>query len=478
MTPDNTSRLIDLLRLGNPWLVGKNVSRVVPIYSMHNVLAPSFVTDQHVQKIKDVTQNGTLAQSTFDNKISFGTTSATDFEETAFGVFSPERRVFQKLVNTPSGLERRAHKEGALFPLLGGLAQSTSSDDGLGRRIRELLDCYDSDWPKRLKILFAPTNVNDPVSAFAALLMHSPPGDLKKNQSPAKRKITDFDLSIVEFVDALIVGATHGDRYGTIRNLAYGIYLASIIRMTSGPIRGAAKPAYVVAYAGLPPGAPTDPIVRFAVHSYRKWIGESWTCTVAAIAQAIKAPRIKKIGKPKSDLRTSIHAALMKSKCAADETGRILDALKPAINDYDGSSVDEWLSDTLDSATVGFPQHELSRRVRALGTSIGAIGPDRGAGSPRLIFDTPLLGVLVNGLVPREGMSIDEFVSCVAARLGIVLGPGKNDELVGAVADVEGRGPDVFELLRRNQDLLRERLIRVGLARTYSDSHTEVFSNG
>ena len=33
------------------------------------------------------------------------------------------------------------------------------------------------------------------------------------------------------------------------------------------------------------------------------------------------------------------------------------------------------------------------------------------------------------------------------------------------------------DVLRQNQEALRQRLIRVGLASSYSDSHTEVFPN-
>jgi len=119
------------------------------------------------------------------------------------------------------------------------------------------------------------------------------------------------------------------------------------------------------------------------------------------------------------------------------------------------------------------PKSEYARRVRSLGQNIGFAGPDRG-GKPRLFLDTPLLGVLVQGIVPGKSMEFEEFVTELANRFGIVVGLGSDDSISDEISEWGLEGAHTYELLSRNQDLLRERLVRAGLARSYSDSHTEV----
>src|SRR5580704_17458457 len=52
----------------------------------------------------------------------------------------PERRIFRDHANGGAG------KEGAPFPIVGGLIAPTGSDDSLGRRLRGLMEAFDSDW--------------------------------------------------------------------------------------------------------------------------------------------------------------------------------------------------------------------------------------------------------------------------------------------------------------------------------------------
>src|SRR5262249_9726246 len=101
-----------------------------------------------------------------------------------------------------------------------------------------------------------------------------------------------------------------------------------------------------------------------------------------------------------------------------------------------------------------------------------------GTGSPRLLLDTPILGVLVRGIVGVGAMEFDDFISKVAERFGIVLGLGKDDSLADRMEAIGSDGHDAYEILVRNQELLREGLLRAGLARAYSDAHTEVYNDG
>ncbi len=94
-----------------------------------------------------------------------------------------------------------------------------------------------------------------------------------------------------------------------------------------------------------------------------------------------------------------------------------------------------------------------------------------------MFLDTPLLGVLTKGIIGKGSMDFREFVTKLAQKFGLVLGLG-DDESIATKIDIVGSGGlDPDEVLYRNQENFRERLVRVGLAHTYSDSHTEVMAD-
>ena len=132
----------------------------------------------------------------------------------------------------------------------------------------------------------------------------------------------------------------------------------------------------------------------------------------------------------------------------------------------------------MDAKQVRFSKTEFARRVRSLGANIGFVGPDRGFGNPRLFLDTPLLGVLAQGVIgKRSSVDFRRFVTELSQRFGLVLGLGEDDSIADQIDLVGSGGLDPDEILSRNQKNFRERLVRVGLARTYSDSHTEVIAD-
>ena len=133
---------------------------------------------------------------------------------------------------------------------------------------------------------------------------------------------------------------------------------------------------------------------------------------------------------------------------------------------------DDWTIFDLLEDGLNFPPSELARRVRALGQSIGFTAPDRGEGSVRLVLDTPLLNVLIRGVLGNSTMNFEDFVSSVSRRFGLVIGPGSDDSVMTSFNGQADAG--VYGLLLLNQDSLQERLLRAGFARAYSDSHTEV----
>ena len=89
-------------------------------------------------------------------------------------------------------------------------------------------------------------------------------------------------------------------------------------------------------------------------------------------------------------------------------------------------------------------------------------------------MDTPLLGVISKGVVGQDTMEFREFVTQLTTRFGLVVGPGVEEEVVDRIDLAGSDGYNAFEILANNQEIFRERLLRTGLARSYSDSHTEV----
>jgi hypothetical protein len=167
-----SNKTVEFIRLGNPWLVGRNVNRVVPIYALHNVLAPDFDRNATLQAIKhiafDVSKG--LDAGLRDRVTVTNEEDATDLEQTVFGLLAPERRIFRDKANGGAS----AH--GALFPMVAGLVTPVASDDGLGRRMRELLERHPSEWQSRLISLLAPAAAKDPATAFTMALLRGVSG--------------------------------------------------------------------------------------------------------------------------------------------------------------------------------------------------------------------------------------------------------------------------------------------------------------
>ena len=382
--------------------------------------------------------------------------------QTAFGLLAPERRIFRDRKNGGAG------KHGSLFPIVGGLVAPTGSDDGLGRRLRQLMDCVDTDWRDRLRQLLAPNSAHDPVTAFATVLLGGTSGELSADTEKHKKKnLSDFDRACAEFVDHLISPQTNAQRISAIRNLAIGSYLVSTIEMVAGicSVKDNAPPCVFV-YGGLPPGDSDDPIVRAACQSFQSWVSTSWQTTAQGIIERMDA----KPTLPKSTVSEKREQQLTQLLAA--------DLVKELNHFYKLKTTGaDWVRHVMESKKVKFKKTELARRVRSLGANIGFVGPDRGTGNPRLFLDTPLLGVLTKGVIGHDSMDFRTFVTTLAKKFGLVLGLGDDDSIADKVNIVGSGGLDPDEVLAKNQEVFRERLVRVGLARTYSDSHTEVLAD-
>lgn len=463
-------KLIEIVRISNEWMVGTNVNRVVPIYSLHNVVAPDFTKVERLHSIKNLMFDAAMALPELESVISVTTEDFADLQETTRGLLSPESRVFRN--NKTGG----ASEQGAVFPIFGGLAESTGSDDGLGKRIRMLLERHESNWQSELGLLMQPKSIVDPATAFAVKLVgdqlsHATPRNLVNQKNP----LGGIDEACAQFIDNLLDLRKDDNRIPAIRRLAIGIFFTALMRMVSGVVTDSGKELpSVFVFCGLPPGGSYDPLVRAASKSFTSWVQSSHSSTVQQLYKKMSSAAFLPGADKDEQLRQKLRSALNDRGL----TSRAIDEIMPKVEEaFDGQGLtEEWCKRVLETKAVGFKKAELARRVRSLGANIGFAGPDRGT-LPRLIVDTPLLGVLARGIVGSKSMAFEDFVTELHTRFGLVVGIGVDDSVADRLGNVGFEGLDPYEILQRNQEILRERMIRTGLARMYSDSHTEVFGN-
>lgn len=466
-------KIIELLRIGNPMMVGANVARVVPVYVLHNLIAPDFQKHSNLDAIKHLAFSAEIAiQSGLAGHIPNAQSSHQSLQETTFGLISPEARIFR------SKATGGAHTtQGAPFPLVGGLATPQASDDGMGKHLRRLMENANSDWRKNLKKLFLPETATDPATGFVMTLMDGTSGSPKDegNTDSGSKPDSKFDNACVEFVSNLTAPQTGAQRIATIRDLALGAFFVSLVRLVVSPaITTNETLPLVFVYGGIPPGKSRVPLVHAAFRSFDIWISKSWRATSDLLAQKIgKTPTLSDATTPErreQAIQILLSERLGNSEAVVKEI--IEEAVKPNL---DEPLPDEaWCRHLMSSKDVGFPRSELSRRIRIMGSSIGLVAPDRGRANPRLVVDTPLLGVLTKGVIGEGTMEFRKFVTRLSECFGLVLGPGDNDDIVDELELSGFDGVDAYEILVENQELFRERLLRTGLARSYSDSHTEV----
>lgn len=465
------ARYIDLLRVGNPLLVGQYPDRVVPTFVFHHFAAPLCKTNQ-----KRLLSASTAAfnphwsrENGLAKELPQDTTEFEDLKEVIQGILNPDRRMFA---------DRKKNIAGTIasntFPITSAYVSKSGADEGLGRRGFALLRTFNPEALPRLKRLLAPSNASDPLTSFANVLMGDPVeylSDYHDSLGASDGQVfTAFDQACSRFLANLIVEVEDAARINVIRDLEIGLQFIGVMQMASGFLcRRIDSIPPVIVYGGMPPGNSNDPIVRHAANSYSRWTSKIWGQVCNALEEELDS--ITPVDDDRSDraLLQRIKLALIRNEVPDREQEKLLESLKTTINQKTNLDIFG-----LVESGLNFPPLELSRRIRALTQSIGFTAPDRGAGSVRLVLDTPLLNVLIRGLMGNRSMNYEDFISLVAEEFGLLLGPGADDNLIDRYPEM-GEG-NIYECLLENQDLLQERLLRTGFARAYSDSHTEVLA--
>lgn len=467
MNTAQAQALTGVLRKGNPWLVGHNFRRVAPVFFLNSLLrdrsspgAPERV--ERVLKLLHVVDPSDIEGLPLNVERPDGLSIAIR------GALAADRRAF----NTANG--------SALFPVSANLILGGASDDGLGRLARDLIDSsiHGADFANRLAVLFPDDNsglsqVEDPVSRLGYLLAGNVPSPTLAPHIGGLQDVhqSAFDEKLAGFIlNAFRVGSRI-QRLSALRALAHAGYLVSILRMLQGPIvasLGALRP--VVVYAGLPPGPPQEPTTVTSIASFKSVVRTSWDATLRLTENAIVVSGLSRNDDTNSQLRQSVIATL-----GRDLSDKIkISELLPVNHAESPQTLRQFVE-----LGLGAGPEVLAQRLRGLATKIGFAAPDKGTGGIRIALDTPLLGVLVDGLISGASMPFEQFVSALRTELGLVVGVGEDDSFVPELETETfgSHGRSIYEVLMENEQSFRQRLLRSGLARTYSDAHTEVMSS-
>jgi hypothetical protein len=343
-----------------------------------------------------------------------------------------------------------------------------------------------------LEELIRSSDPKDPVTATAVLLAENSASP----KTPIRSTLKDtwygkranaagkfLSSGLAEFLYNLVRPSTDARRLQKIQHLSRGLQTVTVLGQILGPIShatthsvsSAAEIAPLLAWGGTPPGDSNDPLIQDCQRSYLRAVGQVRQDLTRSLVDEFGAVKLDS-SIPKEYRRTeAILNVLQKGGLSRDVAEKSLKRMSAEQVSTSGSSVPDkkWCTELVNKA---YGQTNLSFGLRIMGRKVGLIGPKRGSGKPRFMCDTPLLGTLVIGLLGEGTADFREFVDTCRNKLGLVFGIGTNEKLVKELGlwSQLSRGRNS---LLRNQEALRKRLIRAGLAREYSDGHTEVMAN-
>ncbi|MBU6152476.1 MAG: hypothetical protein KGR25_13575, partial [Chloroflexi bacterium] len=254
----------------------------------------------------------------------------------------------------------------------------------------------------------------------------------------------------------------------SIRRLAWGCYFIAIMQLVTGPsvrLAGhAGELPLVMAFGDLPPGSISDASAELASKSFVAWANASYRATAGMMARQFE--KVTVVGHQTSPRLQQLLDALAQDSSGEPRTPHnpVGGRLEKLSNIPGAMTTTDWCHAIMEHDDLAFGAAEWRRRLRVLCNKIGFAAPERGA-TTKLVFDTPLLEVIVSGIAGSTTMTFQEFVDALAFRFGLVVGPGSDGVLADRLKRSVGDPGDTNHTLRLNEDQLRRRLLRVGLAR-------------
>lgn len=491
----------DLLAKRNPFVLGRYPDRPAPAHVLNAFLQVGLGQSTAAKYVIDFAYAESAAANDlppFLNPDHWAgqATRLEELREDVRSVFDPDRRAWKG-------------RYFSFFPVVSGLVSRDPSDDGYGALLwavlerghgREHLD----EFAGRLERTFKnpQDDPEDGLTSLASLLCKCAPhggrcegpryGEAASTSSlwhgdSSSQAGTVLAESLSSFIGNLVGEGDlrAGERLLGIQLLSIGLYLATILSLMHGASACAADGSaqtvsdvgMCVVWCGEPPGPQQHPMVQAAAESFRLAIARIREANARLLLHELEhcpppQGETDVLLVKKDQLRQVIMTPPSGStaKPGEPDEDELRSLVKECCTDHETWSREECL-DIVDRV---MPPEWLAQGLRKMGRKIGFIGPDRGRGTPRFLLETPVLGALVTGLCQeRERLSLTDFVDRARERLGLVLGPGSRPDLTTALPCWTSRGAASVQL-KENQELLKQRLLRAGLAREYSDGLTEV----
>lgn len=380
---------------------------------------------------------------------------------------------------------------GSPFPVHSRLATSDPSDDGLGAAVWAIFSTFATDEERsRLSSLISPALPNDVVTALAKVVV----ADSADGGSAVPTfehawfgpNGTHAGNAVGARLSAALCGVlaptSDARRLQQIVELSRAAYLIAFLGALYGPVAAADDQAnsaiselgMLVVWADVPPGNTSHPFVLAAAQSFRAAVQRHQAALRHVAHTALDASDTASQLPADMRLQAKVRAALARAGVPQSRIDAEARAILVDIGELAGGAGSRQAADALVAAA--YPEAFLVRGFRSMGRKVGIVGPDRGAGTPRFMCESVLLGTIVHMLCPPSGMDLETLVDAAREKLGLVFGSGTATRLETRLGLWESAATG-RRLLRDNQDALRRRLLRAGLARQYSDGHTEVMPN-
>jgi hypothetical protein len=378
-------------------------------------------------------------------------------------VINPDKRMFPK--------------SGSFFPLHAALVDRNFSDDGFGRDIWQLVSSCQKDALVVLKALLSSAGSEDGLCALGAAIgagyeasvEHSHETPWPWLQEKASPLATEFSNWLADLVLNPVVRDQVRVRSVRLASLSRAIACAAFLTSLRAPELSTKKAkvwselAPLFVYGGVPPGRSRDLAVRLSSRSFEAVVEAQLDSLRGLVYRRLEGARIPKQTPRGHELDAMLTVAFPGIPVSLREA-----AVAEIRWNEDCSKVAKQLSRAI------YPPGHLESAYRTIGRMIGLAGPDRGAGAPRFLLETPMLALLVSATAePDRAVSYENWLDTVYERFGIVLGIGEQTDAVEILQPL-GFGGSLEQAVEHNHDLLRRRLVQSGLATEYSDGETEV----
>jgi hypothetical protein len=476
----------ELVRRDEPFTLVANEGRVAPVHVLNGFIASGLGTSNNTfREIIRAMHPDVLSD---DSPSWFRATGTTEKRV--------ERRQFADDLRVTLDPDRRTFRSGtgsSVFPVVGQvIGSSNPSDSGMGSCLWALVEPrWSSDKHAAFREMVFGGGV-DPVTDLARVVGRvddgappSPPGGtdpfadawFRGGSGPGAR-LAD---NLAAFLSAFVAPTGGAERLYRLQLLGYALHLSMCLAQLFGPRVASGEDAELgdalalVVMGGQPPGDVKTPVGAGVTRSFSKTVRDAERAYVRLLTRSIEGAKIGS-GTSPTPVDRCLYRVSQISGQRVTETD--LEALATEVGLRDASELAalDSPSDMAEALVESGPLSSgmASARVRTLSARIGFAGPDRGAGSPRFVVETPLLVTLVTGLCSGQSpLPFEQFLDLARRNLGLVFGPSREMPAAAALDGVWDPG-SAERMLGENAESLRKRLVRTGLGREYSDGHTEV----